>query len=161
MRDHEAGVDAAVFHQEGRQLRHVFVHHHRNAALGNRADFGQCQRDVVGRHRHRLGMEIAAGEDFVVIGEHQRVIGNGVGLHRQHGGGLAQLGQCRTHHLRLAAQAVGVLHLAAFGMRQADFALLAQEVAVNGGGIDLALLAAYRMDARVKRRTRTQSGLYG
>lgn len=31
--NHKAGVNPTVFHQERRQLRHMFVHHQRNAPL--------------------------------------------------------------------------------------------------------------------------------
>jgi hypothetical protein len=31
--NHKAGVHPTVFHQKRRQLRHVFIHHQRNASL--------------------------------------------------------------------------------------------------------------------------------
>jgi hypothetical protein len=45
-----------------------------------------------------------------VFGEHQRVVGHRIGLAQQHQRGMAQLVQAGAHHLRLAAQAVRVLH---------------------------------------------------
>ena len=91
----------------------MFIHHQRDAALGQRADFGNRQGDIIRRHCHRLGMEVAPGDHLVFLGEHQRVIGHRVGLHQQHFCRLAQLRQARAHHLRLAAQGIGILNLLA------------------------------------------------
>ena len=52
----------------------------RHAPLGEVADLGQRHRDPVGRERHRLGVEVAAGEDLALLREHQRVVGDAVGL---------------------------------------------------------------------------------
>ena len=65
---------------------------------------------VIGGHRHRFGMEVAAGQHVTLFGEHQRVIGDGVGFYLQHLGGTADLRQAGAHHLRLAAQGVRILH---------------------------------------------------
>ena len=111
--DHKARVDPAVTHQERWQLGHVFIHHQRDTALGQRADFGNRQRDIIRRHRHRLGVEVAPGDHLVFLGEHQRVIGHRVGLHQQDLRRLTQLRQARAHHLRLAAQGIGILNLLA------------------------------------------------
>ena len=58
----------------------------------------------------------------------------------------------RAHHLRLAAQAVGVLHAVVVDeVRGADGAAGHQR-AQGGGDLDLAAMAAQRVDARVERR---------
>ena len=44
------------------------------------------------------------------LGEDQRVVGHRVGLAQQHQRGVAQLVEAGAHHLRLAAQAVRILH---------------------------------------------------
>ena len=150
--DHEAGVHPAVIHQEGRQLGQVAVDQQRHAAFGQRADFGNGQGQVIGGKGHRFGVEIAAGQDVVVVAEYQRIVRNRVGFHFQHAGGVADLGQAGTHHLRLAAQAVRVLHLAAVFVRVFDFAVF-QQRAVGAGGVDLAGMAAHGVDARIKRGT--------
>jgi hypothetical protein len=64
VRDHDAGVQAWFAHQERRQAGQMRVDQQRDAALGQRADFGNCQRQRVGRERHRLGMEIPARDDL-------------------------------------------------------------------------------------------------
>ena len=58
-------------------------------------------------------MEVAARQDVAVLGEDQRIVGDRVGLDQQGAGGHAQLVEDRAHHLGLAAQGVGVLHLGA------------------------------------------------
>ena len=50
---------------------------------------------------------------------------------------MADLHEAGPHHLRLAAERVGVLDLLAMDVRLADLALLAQQVAVGGGRGDL------------------------
>ena len=52
--------------QEGRQAAHMLVGQQRDAALGQRADLGDGDGHGIGGQRHRLGMEIAAGDDFAV-----------------------------------------------------------------------------------------------
>jgi hypothetical protein len=59
----------------------------------------------------------------VLIGKHQRVVGHGIGFAHQHLRGVAHLVQAGAHHLRLAAQAVRVLHaVVALEVRAADLA---------------------------------------
>src|SRR3546814_12863081 len=52
------------------------------AALGEIADLGQRDGDGVGGESHRLGMEVAAGENIprhaVVLGKHQRIVGDAI-----------------------------------------------------------------------------------
>ena len=64
LRDHEAGIHAAVLDQKRRQARQVRVHHQRGAALRQRADLGDREREVVRGERDGLGVEIAAGQDL-------------------------------------------------------------------------------------------------
>lgn len=52
------------------------VHHQRDTTLGERADFGDRQRDIIRRHRHRFGVEVTAGDDVIFGGKDQRVIGD-------------------------------------------------------------------------------------
>ena len=83
--------------------------------------------------------------------EDQRVVGHRVGLAHQHQRGMAQLVEAGAHHLRLAAQAVRVLHpVVALEVRAADRAALEQR-AVVARDVDLPRLAAQRVDARIER----------
>ena len=74
-------------------------------------------------------------------------------------GGLAQHVEHGAHHLRLAAQAVGVLHaVVADEMRGADGAAGHQR-AQRVGRVDLAAMAAQRVDARIERRVGALGGV--
>ncbi len=105
-------------------------------------------------------MEVAAGEDLLILGKHQRVVGDSIGLAHQHLGRLTDLGQAGPHHLGLAAQRVGILHLLAIVVGHADLAAIHQQLAIAGGGIDLAELAAHLMDAGIERTTTAQRRLH-
>ncbi|MNN04964.1 hypothetical protein D3C81_1177050 [compost metagenome] len=101
-------------------------------------------------------MEVTTGDHITFAGEYQRVVGHGVGFDHQYFGGLTELGQAGAHDLWLAAQRVRVLDLAAVFVGGRDFAAITEQIAVAGGGIDLATLTTGGMDTRVERRTRTQ-----
>ena len=107
--DHEAGIEAAFGHQERRQAAEMGVHQQGDPALRQGAGFGQYQRQHVRGHGHRLGVEVAAGQDVAAFGKDQRVVGDGVGLPLQHAGRESQMVEAGAHHLGLAAERVGVL----------------------------------------------------
>src|SRR3546814_1345001 len=90
-----------------------------------------CSSDLLA-HRHgqhvggegdRLGVEVAAGDAVVAVGEDQRIVGDAVRFDFEGAGDMAHQVERRAHHLRLAAKAVGVLYLLAVGVRLADFAV--------------------------------------
>ncbi len=118
-----------------------------------RADLAHRHGDGVGGEGDRLGMEIAAADRDILILEHDRIVGHGAGLDGQGAGGVGQQVERRAHHLRLAAEAVGVLHPAAAEMAVDDFAAV-EKTADFGGDADLAGLAADRADARIERLDR-------
>ena len=61
--------------------------------------------------RHRLGVEVAARDRLARSREDQRVVGDAVRLGRRASAAAWRMHvEARAHHLRLAAQAVGVLH---------------------------------------------------
>ena len=99
-------------------------------------------------------MEVAARQHFARVRENQRVVRYGVGFDQQYVGRMAHLVETRAHHLRLAAQAVRVLHLAAIAVRQIDGRAV-EERAVRRRCVDLALMTAQVMDAMVERLHRT------
>ncbi len=151
--NHKPGVNPAVAHQERWQLGHVFIHHQRDTTLRQCANFGNRQGQIIRRHRHRFGVEVTPGDHFVFRGEHQRVIGNGIGFNQQYLRHLAHLGKTGPHYLRLTAQGVRVLHLVAVVVRLGNGAGVGQDVAEQRRGVDLPALAAYLMNAGVKRTT--------
>ncbi len=75
--------------------------------------------------------------------EHERIVGHRVRLDQQHAGRMPHLVDARAHHLRLAAQAVRVLHAVAVDVRRADVALR-EQVAVERRGVALAAMTAHR-----------------
>ena len=137
------------------------VHHQGDAALRQRANFGNRQRDIIRRHRHRFGVEVTAGNHVVLAGKYQRVVGYRVGFHQQHLRRLAKLGQAGPHHLRLTAQRVRILHLGTVMMRLGNGAVVGQQMAIERRGVNLPALAARFMNARVKRPARSKRRLGG
>ena len=132
------------------------VHHQRNTTLGQRTDFGNRQRNVIRRHRYRFGVEVTAGDHFILGGEDQRVIRHRIGLNQQDFRGLANLGQTGAHHLRLTAQRVRVLHFATVVMRLRNLAAVGQHMAIQRRSVNLPALAARFVNTRIKRTTRSQ-----
>jgi hypothetical protein len=100
----------------------------------------------------RLGVEVAAGQRLARVGENQRIVGDAVRFRLQGRRDMAHHVEHRTHHLRLAAQTVRVLHAVVVGeMRCADAAARHQG-AQRVRDLDLAAVAAQRVNARIERR---------
>ncbi len=119
-------------------------------------DLGDREREVVRRERDRLGVEVAAREDLVRVREDQRIVGHRVRFGEQHAGRVTHLVEARAHHLRLAAQAVRILHARAVLVRRADRAA-GEQRAVDRGRVRLTAMAAHRVDARVERRVAAEA----
>jgi hypothetical protein len=159
LRDHEARVQPRPWRQEGRQARQGRIDQHGNAPLGQRPDLANRQGHGVGREGDRLGVEVAAGQRLAGIGEDQRIVGDAIGLGLQRRRRLAQQIERRAHDLRLAAQAVGVLHpLVADQVRGADRRALHQRPQ-GVSRLDLAAMAAQAVDAWVERRIGATRGI--
>ena len=112
--------------RKARQAAHLGVDQHGGAALRDRADFAQGHGDDVGGEGDRLGVEIAAGDGRVLVREDDRIVGDGAGLDGQRARGVGEQVERGAHHLRLAAEAVGVLDLAAAAVAGEDFAAVEQ-----------------------------------
>ena len=149
--DHETGVEPGGLGEERRQVADRSIHQKRDAPFGKRPDLRRRERQHVGREGHRLGMEVAAGQHLARLREHQGVVGHGVGFDFQDAGRLAHDIQTGAHDLRLAAQAIGILHLAAVHVRKADLAVLDQRPE-RGRHIALAAVSPQRLNAGVERR---------
>src|SRR5207249_3563841 len=80
----------------------------RDAPLRERTDLGDGEREYVGDDGDRLAVEVAAGKNF--ISQYQRVVRDRSRFSFEHARGMTQLVEACAHHLRLAAQAVRVLH---------------------------------------------------
>ena len=150
LRDHQARIDARILRQEGGQAAHLWIDENADPPLGNRADFAQRHRDRVGGEGDRLGMEIAARNRGVFIGEDDRIVGDRGGFDGQRARGILQQVERRAHHLRLAAEAVGVLDPAALDVAGDDLAAF-EQAGDRRRDADLSGLAAQRGNARVER----------
>ena len=125
-----------------------------DAPLADRADLGQCQRNLVSGKCDWLSVKISTRDDLSGLNQHQRIVGDGVGFDRQRAGGLHQQVKRGAGHLRLAAQAIGILHaLVAFEMRHANVAAL-QQRGQGRAGCDLPGMPAQLLDLRAKRGRR-------
>ena len=80
LRDHQAGLQAAVAGQERGQAGERRVHEPLDAPLADRAELRHRDRQHVGRDGHRLAVEVAAREQLARLGEHHRVVGGRVHL---------------------------------------------------------------------------------
>ena len=159
LRHHEARVEARTRRQERRQAGESGINQHSDAPLGERTDLTNRQRKNVGGERDGLGVEVAAGERRVVFGENERVVGNPVRLVFQRARGLANEIEAGAHHLRLATQAIGVLHARiVMQVRGADRAARHQRSEAIGD-VDLAAMAAQRVNARIERRVGAAGGV--
>ena len=150
LRDHEPGIESALAHQERGQLAQAVIDQHRDATLGERADLGDGERQVVGGKGHGLRMEVAAGEHVAFLAKDERVVGDAVGLEQERACDVLDLLQAGARNLGLAAQRIRVLHAVAVLVRAADVAL-AEHVAERRGNGNLRRLAAGVVDARIER----------
>ena len=162
--DHEAGVEARLGSQEGRQAGQRRIDQHGDPALGQGADLADSQSDHVGGEGHGFGVEVAAGKRLrlaVFALKNQGVVGDTVGLVLKRPGGLAQDAQSRAHDLGLATQAVGILHpLVVLPVRGAD-GRAGHQAAQGRRDIDLPGMAAQGVDARIERGIRPLGRLGG
>ena len=159
MRNHEAGIQTRRRHQERWQTRDRGVDQQCDTALRNRANFRNRECQCIGRKRDWLSVEITTGNDFASFNKHQRIIGHGIRFNQQSTRRVIDDIQAGTHDLRLAAQAVWVLH--AFVIDQmglADFAA-GQQRTVNCCGRDLARLTTAAMNTCIKRCIAAFSGI--
>ena len=150
------GVQARPRGQERRQAGQGRVDQHGGAPLGQRADLADRDGDHVGGEGDRLGVEIAAREQRLVA-----VSGKISGLSdtpfdsiSQRLGRLAEQVEDGPHHLRLAAQAVGVLHAVVAVRCEARIGEPAMSRRIAAAVSSLAAVTAELMDAGVERRVR-------
>ncbi len=104
-------------------------------------------------------VEVAAGERLVRVREDERIVRDAVRFEAQRRSRVTQDVQRGAHHLRLAAQAVGVLHArVAHEMRGADGGARHQR-AQRCRGFDLPAMTAQLVDAGVEGRVGALSRL--
>ena len=139
LRDHEPGVEPALLDEERRQpVRQARVHEPLHTPLGDARQLGDRHRKGVEREGERLAVEVAGGDDLVLVDEHERVVGRRVQLDGDRRLRVREEVAARAVHLRGAAQRVGVLHLVAPAVRLDDRRPLEQPPHV-GRRVDLTL----------------------
>ena len=151
VRDHESGIETGVGRQKWRQPRHAGINQHCDAALGDGADFGDGDgHRVAGKatgSAWKLPPEIICCVSPNTSGLSVTALASRSNDQRR----VAQLVEAGAHHLRLAAQAVRVLHaIVVFFVRMADFAA-GQQGAIVTRDVDLTWLTTHRVNARIKR----------
>ena len=158
LRDHEAGVHAAVVDQKWRQPAHLRVHEDGDAPLRQAPYLGNRQRKRVCGKCHRLGVKIAAGQDISGVCEQQWVVRDGIGFNMESGGDAADQIEAGAHDLRLAAKRIRILHPGAIDVRCA-YCAAGHQLQVFAGDGDLARLPARRVNTRIKRRITPLEGV--
>jgi hypothetical protein len=114
LRHHEARVQPAFTDEERRQAAvQVWIDQQGDAPLGERADFGDREREVVGGEGNGLPMEVAARQHRARVGKDQRIVRDGVRLRLEQTGHVPQHVEAGAGDLRLAADRVRILHAAA------------------------------------------------
>ena len=121
LRNHEPGVEAAVDREKSRQpLGQRRVDHALGTALGDGRQLRHRDRQRVERERDRLAVEVSVGHEHVVVDEHERVVGRGVQLGRDHVVDIVEQVAGGAVHLRRATERIGILHLVAPAVRLDD-----------------------------------------
>ena len=152
LRDHEARIDPAVVDQEGRQAAHLGIDQHRRCGAreieptSHRAMAMMSAAKATG-WAWKLPPEMASS----LVREQDRIVGHRIGLDLERARGVGEQVERGAHHLRLAAEAVGVLHPVAIVVAGV-ISLPSSRPRRSRGDRDLAGLAARVVDARVERR---------
>ncbi len=151
---HVARRQPRVEREERRQpLGEVGIDQPFDPPLGQRLERGERDGEEVQGLRHRLAVEIAAGE-HLPFPEHERVIGGGVELDLDDAAREPDRVAHGAEHLGRAAQAVGVLHPGVvLAVRFADLAP-GEQPAQERGRASLPLVRAVVVDPLVEGRGR-------
>ena len=153
--NHEPAVQPTVGREERRQpVGQIRVHEAFDTALGDRCEFGDRHRHHVERERERLPVEVAVGDERLLLDEHERIVRRRVQLHRDRVVDVVEEIARRPVHLRRAAKRVRVLHLVAPAVRLDDGRALEQLQHVRRRR-GLAAQRAERVDLRDERGTRS------
>ena len=160
LNDHEAGVDAGLGGQErGQAVGERGVDHTLGAALGSVGQLARGDAEEVERQGHGLAMEVTAGDNGLVVEEHQRVIGDGVELDLDLLTDILERVAAGAVQLRDAAQGVSVLNAILLAVVE-DLGAVEQLAHIRGDE-HLALLTAHLMDAGVEGVAQTGQALEG
>ncbi len=120
-----------------------------HAAFADAGQIGHCRRQDVRRQGDGLGVEVAAGQDLLGVGENQGIVGGAVHLTFDDLGRMGDGAAQGAVDLGHAAHAVGVLHLGAVGVRGHDLAVGQQPAQVGRAG-NLARMRPHLLNAFIK-----------
>ena len=77
--DHKSGADAAVFGQKARKsFGKGRIDQPLRSPLGYVGQLGYGHLHEIEGQSHRLPVEVSAGDDLILIGEYQRIVGHRV-----------------------------------------------------------------------------------
>ena len=141
--DHEAGVQAGMFHQEGGESAQGVVDQPFQTAFRNVGDFGDPDAQEVEGQGHGFAVEVPAG-DHVTIRQHNGVVGGRIDFNVHFVFHKAQSIFAGPVDLGYAAQAVGILYLQLALMGHIGTA--GQQVPHVVGGIQLSSVGADHME---------------
>ena len=110
LRDHEAGVESGVLHEEGRQSA-LAANQLIDTAFGDVAEFRHGDGEEVQDQCQRLTVEVARADDDILVWEHRRVVGDGVDFGFHHVLHVLDSVFGRTVYLRHATEGVRILHV--------------------------------------------------
>jgi hypothetical protein len=127
--------------------------------LRQAADLRQRERQRVGGEGHGLGVKVSARQHVALFDEQQRIVGDGIGLEAEGDAAIANQVQARAHHLRLAAERIGILHARAIQVRGANGAA-GDQVTVLARHGDLPGLAANFVNAIIEGRVAALQGIH-
>ena len=96
-------------------------------------------------------MEVATRDHFAGVGEDQRIVGDSVRFHGECIGCLTQEVKACTHHLRLTAQAIRILHAVIVDKVRRPDRAAGYQLAQSARHLDLATMPAQRLDTTVER----------
>ena len=108
--DHEAAVEAGLSDEEAWEAA-FGVDELVGASFADAAEFGEGDGEEVEGHGEGFAVEVAAGDDEVVVGEDDGVVGGGVDLGLDDGGDVGDGVLGCAVDLGCAAEAVGVLDM--------------------------------------------------
>ena len=111
LRDHEAGIEPGIADEERRQQRDRRNRSARRCAVSLIEPISAiAMRNDVGGEGDGLGMEIAARKHRAILGKDQRIVGDAIGLDDKRARRIGEEVEAGAHHLRLAAEGIGILH---------------------------------------------------
>ena len=147
LRNHETAVQARLLDQEARQFP-LASNQLVGTAFGNIAQFGHGDAQEILSQGQRLAVEVAGGNNQILVRENRRVVGHGIDFLERNPAHVFNGIFRSSVNLRDAAERIGILH-----MRLVTFNHLAafQVFAESRSGIHLALVTAYLLDFRIER----------